>query len=566
MAIRDTWARAEAALRPPSVSLLPSPQSSWDEGRHPGQSYASGGTTLDAANDSGVRTSTAGRNIDSHRDLTPGARREVVKKSRSLFDNLPFYRAIVTAAVDSSIGWGLKPMPKSDDKTYNRNALAYWKRATQGKGMDVAGKLDYGGLQALVCEQVMVDGEIFPYKCSDGTGRRQRQMFSTEQIGNGLVGGYGPSTNNLAFNWVDGILLDPAMKPLIYRVLLRQLQGTAPLANSVMTFQEIPAAQMLHVYEKRRATRNRGLPWGYCGMNDMIDAMDIKVFELIAHKLNAALIASITTPTGAPPGGMDGMLAAMALRPGEGGGSAPKKSKDGVTYLNLNGSMVPLFKAGENLNWFGQGRQVVNVIELANYIFNGVAAGFGMPVQLALGWAGQGGASVRATLEMGGRFSERVQRMMINDMCQPDWEDVIGTGILAYLYPQAFPLVEPLAPPAGLVGWNTVTWRGPKNITVDKARDGNLLLKLMQAGKMTDEEWWVENGEDPTEMPVQCDEEIAENLDRWVNVLKLPAEHFWRRLFGANAMQGSPSPADSGSKDETAAGHLIDQLRALLTQ
>ncbi len=562
--IAAIWKRAEAALRTETPRNLgeAGPSNAFGDPRT--NNFSTGGGSFDAANDTGYRSSTAGFNIDSQREMLPAWRREIVKKSRSLRNNLPFYRAIINTAAEHSIGWGLMPMPKSGNKPYDRASLAYWKRWASKKDVDVTGKHDYAGLQMLACKEAQVDGEIFSYKVTDATGRRQRQFFKAEQVGNGLTIGYGPSTSDLTDNWVDGILLDPAMKPILYRVLKRQLPGTAPLANSVMTFEEIPAARMNHIYEREASTRNRGLPWGYSGMNAMLDAMDIQVFEQIAHKLNAAIIASITTPTGASPGGVEGMLAAAAAMNGRPPGD--HKKNESVRYLELNGSMIPLFKAGENLSFFGQGRQVVNVVEFATWIFNGVANGYGVPLPMVLGWAGVSGTAVRATNEMAGRFFERVQRMMINDMTQPDWEDVIGTGILAYLYPKDFPMVEPLAPPPGFTGWNSVNWRGPKVITVDKVRDGKMVIELLARGRMSGQEYWAECGEDPDEMPDICDQEVAEGLDRWVNIYKLPEEHYWRRLFGASSMQSGATGSGGGTGDGGShdAQGLIDQLRSLL--
>jgi capsid protein len=93
--------------------------------------------------------------------------------------------------------------------------------------------------------------------------------------------------------------------------------------------------------------------------------------------------------------------------------------------------------------------------------------------------------------------------------------------------------VEPLEPPRGWVGWDVVEWRGPRNVTVDKGRDGRLFLELMRAGKMTDEEWWTLNGENPEEMKFKGAEEMEEKLADWVG-RGLPEEMFWKRELGQN--------------------------------
>jgi capsid protein len=167
-------------------------------------------------------------------------------------------------------------------------------------------------------------------------------------------------------------------------------------------------------------------------------------------------------------------------------------------------------------------------------------------------------------LELGKRFFERVQRMMINTMCQPDYENVVATGILAYLYPADYPGVEPLAPPRGMDGWDCVTWRGPSDLTVDRGRDGRMYLELIRSGLMSREEWWVKNNEDPEEMEAVATDELAARLNHWVNVQGLPEDKFWLREFGAN---GSLSVTDDANAEPgKIAAHSIDELAAAVAQ
>jgi capsid protein len=139
---------------------------------------------------------------------------------------------------------------------------------------------------------------------------------------------------------------------------------------------------------------------------------------------------------------------------------------------------------------------------------------------------------------------------MIDDWCQPNWEQVIGNGIMANAYEKDFPGVEKLAPPEGKnwEGWDAVEWRGPKNITHDRGRDGKLYLEQKRAGWLTDEEWWTMNGEDPVEMAEKIDEETAERLARWLGK-GLPEEMFWRRELGQNGMTQQPQEPSEPAKD-----------------
>jgi capsid protein len=198
-----------------------------------------------------------------------------------------------------------------------------------------------------------------------------------------------------------------------------------------------------------------------------------------------------------------------------------------------------------------EGRNAVSLEQFVSILFNIFSIGYGLPANVLWGMSGLGGASVRFATEMVGRFAERSQMMMIEDLCHPDWLDVVGHGILAWAYPREFPGVEPLEPPRGWVGWDVVEWRGPRNVMVDKGRDGRLFLELMRAGKMTDEEWWTLNGENPEEMKYKGAEEMEEKLADWVG-RGLPEEMFWKRELGQNVVVtvGNGGDAEMGRRGD----------------
>lgn len=483
------------------------------------------GGSFDSATASPQRSSTVLFPLDSTREINPRERRELVKKHRSLRNNLGFVRGIINTTVELSIGWGLQPIPKSGNKDFDRRALAYWKRQTRRRNWDVGGRNHHAAMQRLTLREVITDGELFQIKVVDQFGRPQRQMIKTEQIGDTMTGT--PDQN-----WQDGIWLNSLRRPLAYRVLQNPLPG---VADPNPRGRIVEARNMLHVFEQERSMQCRGLPWGYTGLNHGVDMLDTVAFEKIAHKLNAAIIASMTTQSGDAPQGMQALMAAARQAKDAGTAAAtPATRKDtaqGTRFLDLHGSMIPLFKVGEGMNFFN-GRNSVNTVQFTGALAAWYSQGFGLPVEFVVGMA-QGSAAVRGNTDLAGRFFERVQMCMIDGLCQPDWENVVGTGILAAAYPLDFPGVEPLDPPPGWTGWDVVEWRGPRNVQIDKMKDGKLAIELMRAGKMTDEEWWTLNGEDPSEMAEAIDDEIVAARDRWLQ-RGLPEDMFWRRMFGNN--------------------------------
>ena len=368
---------------------------------------------------------------------------------------------------------------------------------------------------------MLVDGEIFALKVFDGFGKPQRQLIKTEEVTSG-------SNTSGADNWVDGIQYNGFRRPLQYSINTSQL-GTLAIPT---TTKIVPARDILHVYDRERAHQSRGLPWGYTGLNHGVDIIDIAAFEKIAHKLNTAIVGSFSTPTGKPPENMDALMAnAMAAQQGlKGDTKAAKDTKQGNRYLDLFGTMIPIFKTGENMNFYN-GRNSMNTVEFAAWLFANYAQGFGLPVEWVIGLA-SGSASVRGNNDIGGRFIEEIKQLMVDDWCQPNWDNVLGTGILAYSYPRDYPGVEPIAPPRGWNGWNTVTWRGAKNITVDRWRDAKGALELIRARLMTKEEWWTLNGESPEQGDITI-AEIKDEREKWL-AAGLPEDMFWRSVYGQN--------------------------------
>jgi capsid protein len=485
---------------------------------------------FDGATDNPQRSSTIYFPLDSTKEIKPYERREMIKKHRSLRNNLGVVRGIINTTVRLSIGWGLQPIPKSPDRDFNRNALAYWKRHTKSQNFDVSAQDKEPSMQRLVLGETITDGEIFGIKVVDDFGKPQRQLIKTEQVGD-------PQNPAKSDNWNDGILCNSLGRPLTYHIL--QNASSAERRGT-----RVDPRDILHIYDRERAHQRHGLPWGYTGLNHGVDALDIAAFEKITHKLNTSIIGTLSSQDGSVPRSMQGLLEAAAEATAS---SGTRTTRESAKYLDLHGSSIPIFKTSESMNLFLQGRNSINTIEFTGWLCAQYAHGFGLPVEVIVGMI-QGSAAVRGNMELAGRFFEQVQMLMIDDWCQPNWENIIGTGLLAHAFPRDYPGIEPLAPPEGKdwTGWDTVEWRGPKNITIDRGRDGKMHLELIRSGLMTHEEYWTSIGEDPDEMDASARIGIKQRLADWL-ADGLPEDKFWLRELGQIAQNANPQ------KEEVAA-------------
>ena len=541
------------------------------------------GTSFDGAGESPLRSQALAA-LNSNWEITMAQLRAMQVKSRSLRNNLTVYRNIIKTWVEFAVGWGLLPMPRSGNKAYDARAKAYWLRWSTKRLFDRRRVLDHCGQQTVAASDMMVDGEIFRVKMLDARKRCVRKFYRTEQIG-GLFGG------TLAGNgWWNGIQYDEEGAPLAYEFRQNSTSGVPFYAASGKVF--FPD-EVQHIFDPERGNQQRGLPWCYSGLNDGMDAIDINSLAIAKDKINTALFQALETPTGATPGSMEKNMAAtaaarMGLQParrtfdtqasfpatGEmnviyiatdtgklyrwtGASYAETtvaKSDTGTRYLNIHGTMIPVFRTGEKIVPHNGGDSL-SARDMLEYLFTSLAAGFCAPVQLFWNMATAGGAAVRGTLELGKRSFERTQRLLVGGMCQDDYENVLAQGILAYYYPADFPGVEPLQPPPGVTGWDVCTWRGPRDLTVDRGREGKMYLELIRAGLMSRQEWWSLQNEDPDEMETLPNEELLARRDDWV-AKGLPEDKFWLREFGAQGTLsvrdeesgpgGAPSVAPSG--------------------
>lgn len=487
--------------------------------------------SFDAARSSPSRSSTTAFPINSYREINEYDRRAIVQKHRAVRNSLPVVNGLIKTGAELALGiHGLQPIPASTDDKFNKRALAYHTRWARGTGSDRRGMANHATQQMIIAQEVFTDGEIFRERLITPRGH-MRQMHKTEQV----FSLYG-ATSIQGHGWVNGILYDEALAPIRYRINLMQLPGMIQYPGS--HFIERDANMIQHIFEMERAPQGRGLPWGYSGINDCVSAIDIKCLENAAFAINAAIVGALTTPTGQVPKSMAQLISqqesAQGMAPSEIGSSVSAQQNNDTTaenvrYLDVHGTMIPLFKLGENMQFFNQNRSL-NPVEFITWLFRGYAAGYGLPFDIVWGMAALGSAATRGMTQMAGRFIDRVQRLMINSVCQPDYEDVIGLGMMAYMFPKDFPLIEPLEPPKDISTWNMVDWGGPPDPSIDLFRDGKMAMDLISAGLMTVAEWRAKvSGNHGNFIGAYNDEVVTARKD-WLDK-GLPEEMFWRQRF-----------------------------------
>lgn len=474
-----------------------------------------------AANNTGTRTSVAGFPRDPRRELTPMQRMEIVKKSRLLRNALGYVSRLIEGTVRYSIGSGLVPSASTTDPAFNERADRSFEEWAQEKLVDVTGENNFYGLQKLAASEMMADGEVFAVKCKL-EGYCQLQLLKTHQVGD-----LPWSIQRDAFR--DGLRLNEFGRVLGYRVLQ---DGPRGIGSYGMTRLDYNAEDIIHIFDPERIGQRRGLPWMYHGVNCCIDILDLNALEKVAAKLHSYFAAAITTPEGEKPKGLTGNLPAAK--------KANNADNDKLTrqyHDFLGGGAMPVLKDGEKIDFFASNRPSTTFAGFIDYLKSDVCAGWGVQNGFWEAVSGMNGQALRFVLVDASWLFEDVQQLVVDRFCDPVRKWVIANAIMKG------ELALGRDPQ-----WWACEWQGPQKITVDRSRDGNLEISLVNNGMMTLDEFWKSRGYNPRKMRRKRIDELAEDME----YAKLKGVPFGLYMRSDPGQPGVTTPLLTQAVDSTA--------------
>lgn len=213
----------------------------------------------------------------------------IARRARDAVRNDPYAARIVDLWAGNAVGAGITTrwpdQPHADA----------WRRWADSTACDAERRLDLYGLQALVMRTVVESGECLVRLLPGEITRDNRiglrlQLLESDHLDtsrNGLVDGE---------SVVQGIALDDAGAPSAYW-LYRNHPGAAWLAagGRHLTSERVPAAEVLHVYRKRRPGQLRDVSWLAPVLLRLRDLGDYEAALLMKAKIEACLAAVVTT-------------------------------------------------------------------------------------------------------------------------------------------------------------------------------------------------------------------------------------------------------------------------------
>ena len=363
---------------------------------------------------------------DAKLDLMPGARRELVRRSRYLHKNSGFVRELVGNMAIYATGDGIKPQALSGNTDWNKAAEEYFAR--WAARCEITQRFCFAECQALVCRGMDVDGEYFVHKTRNADGVPRLQLIESHRIGDA-------DRNDTE----DGIGFDEYGAPAFYRVLLDD-----------GSFRGHPGAS--HAPRLRAGVCERGAPGAdFAAQRSITSSMRWSCWRW----RNTRSKTTRTCRACSRPSAANSMRTAISPS-GTRMPAQAEASDPGALQKIVGGKLVSL-KPGESLDSFQPNRPSPTFTGFLEHLRRDSALGH-IPYEFAADSSKVGGAGVRLVVAKADRRFSYRQLILIERFLKPVWLFVIGDAIAT----------EQLA---AVENWTKVAFTTPRRITVDAGRE-----------------------------------------------------------------------------------------------
>lgn len=459
-------------------SGIPKAQASNDVG------FGGGASGYDGANSSTARTAFFGFPTNSITETNQYTRKELTRKARALGANLPIILRIVTKIAQHSIGKGVFVRPATQDKKWNEEARRLFEEWASNPGVySIDGSVDHYRHQLLAVETMVQDGEHFAAMVNSENGAPMLQLFDTFEVES-------PYSIGASQTQIDGIRINSYGRPVGYSV--RELNK--PGDYTPASYREVPKDSMIHIFDRRRVKQFRGLTWFFSGINQGIDALDLRALVTGSAKLHEALAVTVNKT---------GKLnrAGVAAKVKEHAGSTPSEENFKAIEKIYGGGIISYLGENGKVELLSSDRPSQNILEFIKFLLADMATGCRLPYEVVLSLASLGGATARGALEDAQWLFDMVQDQIIWSMAFP-----------IYRWRIAKFMKEGRLRKCSDPFWWTTTWRGPAKLTVDMGRTAQANIELMRNGMLGHSRFYNSHG-------LEVRDEWAQQIEdlKWLN-------------------------------------------------
>jgi capsid protein len=312
-----------------------------------------------------------------------------------------------------------------------------------------------------------------------------------------------------AADYFQGITVDVSTgKPVSYRVYQRTK------ANAYVNPEEIPASEMLFLFDPRRIDQYRGITPFAPVINEARDLKEVLVACLIGTKYENMHGAVGYTESGAPLNDPSDLITSTDTI-NNGASMKEQEMKPGMIQWAPTGSKVDFVKSDRPSGTFQ-----TYIDMLVRLICTARNLPYGFVYQM-LG----AGPAVRAELQQAHRVIQGRQTNMRERIMDPVKNTYLMEGIANGEIPY-------------IPNWQRGGWQFPPWVTIDSGRDSNAMVKEIAAGVRSRASVFAENGEDANDEDIVIEAETRSRLQK----AKAIAEEFKVDFNIVLTMLGSSTP------------------------
>lgn len=397
-------------------------------------------------------------------------------RMRDLERNSSLVANAIQVLVNAAVGEGLKPRPRSTNKSLNQRVSAAWERWAED--VDTRGQDNFGGLTALAVRGMITGGETFGRMRTTVDVMPDENALRIELIEPERVFLTQYHTGQRGRRRIrSGIEYDDMDRPVAYHFqdIDEELSSSlSPDIGGHLGTVRVPADQVVHLFEKQRV-QSRGVPWGAPSMREFRQLDDYVESELMRKKLESCVVGVVLRDDGARP----------ALS--SDGGDVVKDSSGNTMEWMEPGMLV--YAHGAKDVRFNQPTASTGQAEWMRTHQHIAAAGFRVPYALLTGDLSQANfASSRVAINDFRRTIRLLQsHVIVPRWCRPIWQWWIMhaslTGEFDYEELRTLP----------------VRWIPPRFESVDPMKDVQADVVEVRSGFSTLSEQIARRGHDPDE-------------------------------------------------------------------
>lgn len=425
----------------------------------------------DAATQSGARSTLINFPLNARREVTPWVRRTVLGKLRDLEANLGIIQRMKGQVGKYSVGFGIFPVPQTSDTEWNELARSNFMDWANNPGVcDVAGAMTFWERQRYHAETFFAENESFDALVSSSfSGAPQLQLFDNSEIGGSI---FGPVSSDP--NVIDGVRVNAQNRPISY------LAVTLPPGGFISTqseFQEIPAADMIHIIKRKRANQLRGISPFAPAINPAIDVMDLDSLIVASAKLHEAMGIKVTRKSGdAGKKGISGQVSKLLDAEGK-----PTQ----VNEKFIRGAMIQYLGIDEDIDIVSSDRPTQNLLNYLVYRIRHICITTGLAFEIVWDLATLGGATARILVEDIQWFFDGIQDVLNDRFNQRVW-----------VWKNASDMKNGVLRECRDPRWWNCHWQGPPKLTADKGNTSKADVDRLYAGQDNWQDYYANRGRD----------------------------------------------------------------------